>query len=128
MQLLNLFKKKKAFSAGETTLEFSSKLSGEYADITYRKPTGEEMISYSYAALDLEKSDLKTLSAETLSAEMLHRKARKEKFHPFAKLVITRIDGYEENTFDFVQKYFPHHLESVANYAYGIDDKVKKKV
>jgi len=124
MRWLNLFKPKRVFKASEKCLEFESK-DREISKIFFRKPTGDEVLSFSYAALDLEKSDLK--NKKDVSTEMIHRDARVKKFLPFAKKVITKIEGYEENTIDFVEKYFTHHLETLAIIAYEVNDTCKKK-
>ncbi len=116
---------KKSFSSKGGRLEFKG--GGRQSFIYYRQPTGEEVLNYSYAALDTEKSELKKLSGEKVDAEKLHKITRQKKFIPFAKDVIEKIEGYEKNTVEFVEKWFPHHLESVAIYAYAVDDKCKKK-
>lgn len=131
IHILNMFKKKKAFSAECKCFEFIGK-NGENSKIWIRKPTGDEILSFSYASLDIEKSDLKNISGEKNNAELLHRETRKNKFIPYAKKIITKISGYiDENgkctdSIDFVEKYFPHHLETVAIRGYEVNDSLKK--
>ncbi len=90
------------------------------------------MLSYCYASLDVEKSELKKLSGDKRDAEKLHRETRREKFVPYAKKIITKIEGYvDENgkqtdSVDFVEKFFPHHLETVAIRGYEVNDSLKK--
>ncbi len=125
MRWLNFLKKKKVFRATEKCLEFESK-DREVSRIWFRKPTGDEVLSFSYSALDLEKSDLR-VNKDNVSTELLHRDARIKKFIPYAKKVVTKVDGYEENTVDFVEKFFTHHLETLAIIAYETNDTCKKK-
>jgi hypothetical protein len=102
------------------------------ATIYYRKPTGDEVLEYVYANVVSEKSELRELKTAEISAEKMHIMTRRNNLIPFAKKVITRIEGYSDkkkntNNVEFVEKYFPHHLEAVALYAYKTTDKHKKK-
>ena len=130
----SLFQEKKPFKlGGEKTLEINEKTDGSTSTITYRMPNGDEMLQYVHAQLQDDKSELRKLSTENLSSYELHNSIRIRKFIPFAKKIITKIDGYvdengkETNDIELVEKYKPGHLELVCSVAYVQDETFKKK-
>jgi len=131
IHITNIFKKNKPFSAEDKCFEFVGK-NGENSKIWIRKPTGGEVLSFCYASIDIEKSDLKSISGDKNNAELLHRETRKNKFIPYARKIVTKISGYIDekgnvtDSVDFVEKYFPHHLETVAIRGYEVNDSLKK--
>jgi len=131
-KFFNLFKQSKSFiCGGESCIWFNSGKKNAY--IYYRQPTGDEQLSFAHSMLESEKSDLRELSSNKISAETLQRITREKKLIPFAKKIILRWDGYQDeknkivNDVAFIEKYFPHHLEVVAIEGYKVDDKYKKK-
>ena len=128
---INLFKKKKPFRCGgERCIEFVG--GGRSSHIYYRQPNGDEQLNFAHTTLESEQSNLKQLDTD-LNVYKMQRLAREKKFIPFAKRIITRIEGYvDENGKDikdvaYVEKYYPHHLDVVAIRGYEVDDKYKKK-
>lgn len=126
MQLLNMFKKKKCFDNKDSCIHFQSKDKARESFIYYRKPTGDEVLNYVHTTIESEQSTVRKLSTD-ITLEAMQRIMREKKLLPFAKKIIVRLDGYGENTIDFVEKFYPHHLEVVALEGFRVDDSYKKK-
>jgi len=131
--IIGLFRDKKSFKCGsESCIEFKGS-SGELSHIFYRQPTGDEILNFAHEALANDESELRVLSGKELDTAKLHEIARRKKFVPYAKKVITRWDGYLDKDgkgvkdLSFLIEYFPHHLETVAYWAFDVRDTHKKK-
>jgi len=125
MLQLNFFKKK-PFDAKDSCIHFLSKDKKRESFIYYRKPTGDEVLNFVHTTLASEQSNIRNLNTD-ITMEALQRLQREKKHIPYAKKIVTKIEGYGENTFDFVEKYYPHHLEVVAIEGFRVDDNFKKK-
>ena len=136
MQLINLFKsffqEKKPFKlGGNHVLEINDKVDGFTAKITYRMPTGDEMIQYLHAQLQDEKSELKKLKPE--SSYDIHNQIRLKKFIPFAEKIILDVEGYVDEkgkptkNIELIKEYKPQHLELLCSVAFVSNETFKKK-
>ena len=130
MQLFKWLKKDKPFKCGgERCIEFVG--GGRTSKIYYRQPTGDEQLNFVHTTIESEQATLKNIASD-INALELQRLTRQKKFIPFAKKIITRIEGYTDESgkranLDHVEKYYPHHLDVVAIRGYEIDDTHKKK-
>lgn len=137
MQLINfcknLFQEKKPFKlGGHRVLEINDTVDGFTAKITYRMPTGDEMIQYLHAQLQDDKSELKKFNTE-LSSYDIHSNIRLKKFIPFAEKIIIDVDGYVNDKgkptkdIGLIKEYKPQHLELLCSVAYVSNETFKKK-
>jgi hypothetical protein len=132
--LAKLFRKEKPYVLGGTqTIEINDKTDGSKSTITYKMPTGSQLMDFSHAQIQDNKYELRKLDKDKISSYDLHESIRRTLFVPFAKKVIVSWTGYvdkdgnEIKDLDVIEKYKPGHLELVCKYAYMTDERVKKK-
>ncbi len=136
MQLINwfisLFKKEKPYVCGG---EFSIEIfDGKHRSVIwYRQPTSEEILKYAHVVVESDKSDLRKLNSESITAYTLQKMIRERKFLPFGKKIITKWKGYVDKygktikDLDLIEKYKANHIDAVVIKAFEVNDKIKKK-
>lgn len=133
-KVLNWFKPKGKFMCGGTkTIEINDKVSGSKSTITFRIPTGDEVLNYVHAQIQNDTSKLNEFAKVEISSYDMHESIRRKKFVPYARKIITGFDGYVDKNgskitdVDALVEFYPQHLEVVCSIAYHSDERVKKK-
>ncbi len=126
--------KNKPFKCGGTTT-FEFKGGGRKSRIYCRQPTGTEVINYTHTVLDSEKSVVENAKPENLTIAEVQLLCRNKKLIPYAKKIITGWDWYQDPdgkeikfpNVDMIEKYFPHHLDTISFRMYEVNDSYEKK-